>query len=197
MISTCAPSLCQNVRSASTAASGASSAGVKMHHRPLKSVAKPASGPLFSVPATGWAGMMVAFGSTAASASTTLCLHDPTSLTTAPMGRSVANSSATAPIAPTGTHKITRSASITAVPTVSVISSQIPKASARARTSASASNPVIRTAGIFARTARATDEPIRPRPITVRRAKGSITHQTPGWCALPVSPRGSLPRSRW
>jgi hypothetical protein len=36
----------------------APSGGVMMHQRPLNRLAKPASGPEFSVPATGWAGMM-------------------------------------------------------------------------------------------------------------------------------------------
>ncbi len=51
-------------------------------------MAKPASGPLFSVPATGCAGMIVAPGSAAVSASTTLSLHEPTSLTIASAGKS-------------------------------------------------------------------------------------------------------------
>ena len=167
------------MRRRSIAASGAFSGGVNMHQRPLNKVAKPASGPLFSVPATGWAGIMIASGSTAESASATLCLHDPTSLTIASADRSAANSAATAPIAPTGTHRMTRSASITAAPAVSVTSSQIPSATARSRTAGSASCPVMRTKGICARTARATDEPMRPRPMIVRRVKGNIRHSRP------------------
>ena len=165
-----------------------------MHQRPLNKVENPASGPLFSVPATGWAGIIVAVGRTAVNASTTLCLHDPTSLTIASAGRSSANSAATAPIAPTGTHRITRSASITDAPAVSVTSSQMPSATERARTTGSTSCPITRTEGICALTARATDEPIRPSPIIVRRAKGSIRRYRPEFCARQPSRRDFHPR---
>ena len=185
MISTSAPRRCQKLRKRSTAASGAFSGGVNMHQRPLNRVAKPASGPLFSVPATGWAGMIMALGRTAASASATLCLHEPTSLTIASAGRSDAKSAATAPMAPTGTHKMTRSASMTDAPAVSVTSSHMPNSTARARTSGSASWPVIRTDGICAFTARATDEPMSPSPITVKRANGSIRRALPKSCVTP------------
>ena len=183
MISTSAPSRCQKLDKAATAASGALAGGVRMHQRPWNSVAKPASGPLFSVPATGCAGMIVACGRAAANASATLCLQLPTSLTMASVGRSAAMVSATGPIAPTGTQRMTNPALITAMPTVSATSSQKPRSRERSRTSGSASNPVTRTSGIAAFTARATEEPIRPSPMIETRAKGSISCAVPKSCA--------------
>ena len=50
---------------------GALAPGVTMHQRPSNRVAKPAAGPLFSVPATGCAGMTTWPGSAFASASAT------------------------------------------------------------------------------------------------------------------------------
>ena len=61
------------------------------------------------------------------SAASTLPLDDPTSLTIASAGRSAAIASAAAPIAPTGTQRMTRSASVTAAPGVSATSSQKPE----------------------------------------------------------------------
>ena len=57
MVSTLAPSARQNAASRSTAAGSASGGGVRMHQRLTNSSAKPASGPEYSVPATGCAGM--------------------------------------------------------------------------------------------------------------------------------------------
>ena len=57
MLSTLAPRARQNDASRSTAVLSASSGGVRMHQRLTNSSAKPESGPEFSVPATGCAGM--------------------------------------------------------------------------------------------------------------------------------------------
>ena len=54
--STLAPSRCQKSVRPATWALAAPSCGVRMHQRFRNRVEKPASGPLFSVPATGWAG---------------------------------------------------------------------------------------------------------------------------------------------
>ena len=68
------------IDSSATASGGVSSGGVMMHQRCWNRVAKPASGPLCSVPATGWAGMTVWPGSAARSAWVIDCLDEPTSL---------------------------------------------------------------------------------------------------------------------
>ena len=57
MVSTLAPSALQKADSVLVAAGSVPSTGVRMHQRLTKSSAKPASGPEFSVPATGCAGM--------------------------------------------------------------------------------------------------------------------------------------------
>ena len=56
MVSTLAPSRRQNAASFATAFASAPSGGVRMHQRLTNSSAKPASGPEYSVPATGCAG---------------------------------------------------------------------------------------------------------------------------------------------
>ena len=80
---------------------------------------------------------------TVATASTsavrTAPLQLPTSETIASSGRSSANSAATAPIAPTGTHRMTKSASITLAPAVSATSSARSSARTVSRTWRSAS----------------------------------------------------------
>ena len=86
-----------------------------MHQRLTNSVAKPASGPDCSVPATGCAGTMATvFGRCFVSAASTAPLTEPTSETMAPGARCGAISCATASIAPTGTQRMTRSAPSTA-----------------------------------------------------------------------------------
>ena len=111
-----------------------------MHQRPWNSVAKPASGPLCSVPATGWPGTIVASGSAARSAASTLAF-DAADIADDRVGGQIVGELAppTAPIAPTGTHRITRSASITAAPALSATSSARSSPIARARTAGSAS----------------------------------------------------------
>ena len=197
MISILAPSFCQKALSRSTSPSAASSGGVRMHQRSWNRVAKPASGPLRSVPATGWAGMIRAPGKASASAVCTLSLDDPTSLITASAGRSSAISAATSAITPTGTHRITRSASVTAAPALSLTSSQKPSSSTRARTAGSLSCPVIRAEGMVWRAAWAIEEPISPSPIIVILANGSISRRLPLCLAAPRRRPGSPPRCRW
>ena len=70
--------------------------------------------------------MILVFGKALRSASSTQPLEDPTSLITASAATSNAISSATSVIAPTGTHSMIRSASTTAAPALSVMSSQKP-----------------------------------------------------------------------
>ena len=77
-----------------------------------KSAAKPEAGPECSVPASGWPGMKwtPARDVRAPTAAITARLTEPTSLTVAPGFRPGAISAATAPMAPTGTQRMTRSA---------------------------------------------------------------------------------------
>ena len=56
IVSTSAPMPRHRARTASTAAGSVPSGGVRMHQRPWNRVAKPASGPEYSVPAIGWPG---------------------------------------------------------------------------------------------------------------------------------------------
>ena len=67
------------------AAASVPSGGVRMHQRLWKSVAKPASGPECSVPATGWAGTKaVPGGRCGCTWAMAEPLTEPTSETTAP-----------------------------------------------------------------------------------------------------------------
>src|SRR3546814_1881761 len=73
----------QKALSRSTANASVRSSGVNMHQRLWNSCAKPASGPLFSVPATGCPGTIATpGGSTARRSSRMLPFTDPTSETT-------------------------------------------------------------------------------------------------------------------
>ena len=56
--------------------------------------------------------------------------------------------------------------------------------------------PVTRTVGISARIARASEEPISPRPMMVTRAKGSTLRPLPPWRAASPRRRGSAPWCR-
>jgi len=63
MAAECAGSACARrvkvkveAHTATTASGAVSRSGIRMHQRPRKSSAKPASGPECSVPATGWPG---------------------------------------------------------------------------------------------------------------------------------------------
>ena len=81
IVSTVAPRASQNATRARTCARSASAGGVTMHQRRWNNEAKPASGPLCSVPATGCAGMIECPGSAAVSVSPMACFEEPTSLT--------------------------------------------------------------------------------------------------------------------
>src|SRR5437764_4654068 len=118
MISTLAPSALQNADSFSVAAGSVPSTGVRMHQRLTKSSANPESGPEFSVPATGCAGMKCTpLGICGAMSAITVCLTEPASDTMQPGLSLGAIALATAPHAPTGVQTITRSASTQAAAT--------------------------------------------------------------------------------
>ncbi len=86
-----------------------------MHQRLSKSSAKPAEGPDCSVPATGWAGTKcTASGRCGCIWRTTEVLTEPTSETIAPAFSAGAIAFAISSQAPTGTQRMTRSASRTA-----------------------------------------------------------------------------------
>src|SRR5208282_2365600 len=170
MVSTLAPSARQNAASFSTAAASTSSGGVKMHQRPTKSAAKPASGPEYSVPATGCAGTKCTpAGKCGAMSRSTAPLTEPTSETVAPRARCGPISSATAPQAPTGTQTMTRSAPATAAALLSTTWSASPSSATRRRVSAERAVATISRTTPCARAARAIEEPIKPTPIKARR----------------------------
>ena len=99
--------------------------------------AKPASGPEFSVPATGCAGTKCTSGGRCgAIVATTAALTEPTSDTVAPGARWGPISAATAPHAPTGTHTITRSAPAAAAALFSATWSASPSSATRCRVAA-------------------------------------------------------------
>ena len=82
-------------------------------------------------------------GKCGSTASITALFTDPTSLIVAPVFRNGAISNITCSIAPTGTHKITKSASLTASSTVSKTSSQRPIFFAVSRVSFDRAKPVM------------------------------------------------------
>lgn len=132
---------------------------------------KPASGPDFSVPASGWPGMKCTLsGICGAICAMTEALVEPTSVTMAPGFRCGAICSATAPDEPTGTETMTRSASLTACAADVVYS--LPSASSSARFSVSALRVEIVTcrARPSSLMSRAIDEPIRPMPTSAMRS---------------------------
>ncbi len=105
----------QNSESFSNATASVPGSGVKMHQRFSNRSAKPASGPDFSVPASGWPGMKCTpAGTCGCICAMTDALVEPTSVRIAPGFSAGAISSATSPDAPTGTETTTRSASCTA-----------------------------------------------------------------------------------
>ena len=169
MISTVAPSASQKARSSATLSGEASLGGVRMHQRPANSPGNPASGPLSSVPATGWAGITVFPGRVASKSRITLCFEEPTSLTMQSAGTRAARSLATAFIAPTGTHSRTRSASRTASTRVSQTVSASPRSAARRRVSSEWSKPSVVTSPSRSRMASPSDPPRRPRPTIATR----------------------------
>src|SRR5664279_1411568 len=115
MVSTLAPSRRQNAASLSTALASAPAGGVRMHQRFTNNSAKPASGPEYSVPATGCAGTKCVVLDRCGPISRIIePLTDPTSETVAPAARCGPISLATAPQAPTAMQTITSSAPSTA-----------------------------------------------------------------------------------
>src|SRR5580692_9766469 len=172
MISTLAPSAAQNARSRSTASGSVPSGGVRMHQRLTKSSAKPESGPESSVPATGCAGMrLTPAGTCGARSRSTAPLTEPTSDRMAPGLRWEPISRATAPNAPIGTQRITRSAPATAAAAVSTTLSTMPNCSMRCRVGSARDVATMVSTTPRERAARAIDEPIRPTPISAKRLK--------------------------
>src|SRR5216684_3429578 len=172
MISTLAPSLCQNVFSFATAFSSAPAGGVRMHQRFSKSSAKPASGPEYSVPATGCAGTRCACAGTCGAMSrSTAPLTEPTSETMAPGAMAAAISAATAPQAPTGTQTMMQSAPFAASALVSTTWSAILSSRTRSRVACERAVATIERTAPSARAARAIEEPISPTPISASRSK--------------------------
>ena len=110
--------------------------GVRMHQRLTNNSAKPASGPEYSVPATGCAGTKLTFlGRCGVISRTTEPLTEPTSETIAPAERCGPISFATGPQAPTGMHTMTRSAPSTAAALLSTTWSARPSSAMRRRVS--------------------------------------------------------------
>ena len=133
MVSTLAPSARQKAASRSTAAWSAFAGGVRMHQRLTNSSAKPASGPEYSVPATGCAGTKCTpAGICGAISRSTAPLTEPTSETIAPGSRCGPISLATAPLWPTGIETMTRSAPATAAALLSTTWSARPSSATRA-----------------------------------------------------------------
>src|SRR5271154_6558605 len=172
MASTLAPSARQNAASFSTAAGSAPSGGVRMHQRPTNSSAKPASGPEYSVPATGCAGTKCTPSGRCGPMSRTMApLTEPTSETVAPGLSCGAISLAISPQTRTGAQTMTRSAPATAAALVSTTWSASPSSATRRRVAAERALAAISRTAPCARAARAIDEPIRPTPIRARRLK--------------------------
>ena len=190
MISTLEPMAVQNSRTRSTAASSAPSGGVRMHQRLKKRVEKPASGPECSVPATGCAGTKwTPPGRNGSTCATTDFLTEPTSDTMEPGLSPAFMASATAPHAPTGTHRMTRSASLTPVAGSEVVSSAMPSSRTRASVPSSRSTATMVRARLRCLAARAMDEPINPMPIRATRSKSGIARGGPrrSGMGLPVA----------
>src|SRR5579863_1576998 len=98
-----------------TAASSVPGGGVSSAHLPSNSVVNPASGPEYSVPATGCAGTKCTpAGTSGPTSRITDCLVDPTSVSTAPAARCGAIAAAISANVPTGAHSMTQSAPSTA-----------------------------------------------------------------------------------
>ncbi len=180
MISTCDPSTSQNTCIFFTASCAAPSGGVKMHQRFTKRPAKPASGPDCSVPATGWAGTSrTCEGSNGARVEITAVLTEPTSVTIAACLRTGATMRPIASFAPTGTQSITQSASRTAIARSLVISSPRFRAFALSNASSDRSARQMRRAAPRFRTARATEDPIKPTPMIVRTSNSGASSGGP------------------
>ena len=144
-----------------------------MHQRPLNSVGEARVGAGFLGARDRMGGdEMHAGGQMRRTLATTACLTEPTSDTMAPGFSAGAMPAATAPHAPTGTQKMTRSAPRTA-------SAADRRGRRRARPSAvnALQRPAMRShatmvrARFLRRATRASDEPIRPSPTMTSRSK--------------------------
>ena len=137
-----------------------------MHQRSLNSVAKPASGPLYSVPAMGCAGTKITPPFKCFStALIVLDLTEPTSERIARLCIEGTTALATAPIWPGGTQRITRSARGARAAASVLISSAISSLLTALQTLSDLSAIRIVLAAPLARAARATELPIRPPPM--------------------------------
>src|ERR1700679_3821973 len=96
MISTEAPSPSQKLFNRATAAGSVPAGGVRMHQRLSNRLAKPDSGPEYSVPARGWAGTNATPGGTDGAISRIAAFFtEPTPDRMAPAARCGATSAAT------------------------------------------------------------------------------------------------------
>ena len=139
-----------------------------MHQRFSKSVEKPASGPEYSVPATGCAGTIdTEDGRCCCKASTTVPLTEPTSETIAPAFKCLAISMATSAVAPTGTQRTIRSDASTEAAMSCVTLLESCSSFARWHTIDERSARTIVRAKFLARATLARDEPISPIPMIV------------------------------
>src|SRR5215218_1484583 len=104
---------------------------------------------------------------------------EPTSDTMQPGFKPGLMASATVPQTPTGTQRITRSASLTPAATSVVASSAIPSSRTRSTTASLASAATMERARLRCLAARAIDEPIRPRPTRATRSKSGVSREEP------------------
>src|SRR5215207_316534 len=105
-------------------------------------------------------------GTCSATSRSTAPLTEPTSVRIAPDFRLLLISLASGPQAPTGTHRMTRSAPLTVSRAVSCTLSVSLRRFAVPRVASLRACPAICLASPFRRMAWASDEPIRPRPIS-------------------------------
>src|SRR5471030_2667945 len=167
MRSTWLPSAFQKASSLSTASASAPGSGVRMVQRPSNRSSSAASGPEFSVPATGWAGTKCTpFGMCGSMSAITVCFTEPTSEMMQPGLSDEAIASVAGPQAPTGVQTITRSASSTAA------ARSVPQWSTSFSLLASAAVSGLRVAATILlarprlRASSAIEPPIRPMPIS-------------------------------
>ena len=195
MVSTLAPSRRQKAASLSTACGSAPSGGVRMHQRLTNSSAKPASGPEYSVPATGCAGTKCTlFGRCGAMSRTTAPLTEPTSETMAPGARCGADLRRHRAA---GADRNADDDEIGAFDRGGIaldhLIGQPELGHAPARLRPSARWPRSSRAAPCARAARAIEEPISPTPISasrLNRVAGVLTPSSPGTPPAPAPPGG-------
>ena len=149
--------------------------GVKIHHLPLKSSAKPASGPDFSVPAIGWPGTKkTSLGKIGKIESIRCFFTEPTSVIIVPLLRKGAISHTILSIAPTGTPRTIRSESLTDSRILSSTLSTIFKFLIFSLVSLLLEKAVVSFANVFNLKTRARDEFIKPKPMNVTLLNLSI-----------------------